>query len=150
MLGFALSFVALLQRTRAIENEAIAEQRAALLATDTALNRAGNGAVDESLLLLLDASEKFAPEQVPDKLKLALRDVRQQADQQRSFSYSASARAFHLNGRIVVFDPERETVFEVRTDTREQATLSHYAGRAVTAAATDDAVLFLDANNTLW
>jgi hypothetical protein len=106
-----LSTFAYWQRTLAVDSANVAERRAAALATDVAITRAEQGSYDESLLLLLDASTRYAPEPVPEKLLLALRDVTTKASLSRTHWFSAGARAFHLAEAIVVADPVTGAIY---------------------------------------
>lgn len=128
--GFAigLSMFAYRQRDLAVQNGNTAERRAAALATDVAINRADQGALNESLLMLLDASTRYAPQPVPEKLLLAMRDVTKQASRSRTFWFSVQARAFHLADTIIVTDPSAGVIVRIDPSTGERRDIAHYGG----------------------
>jgi hypothetical protein len=138
-----LSTFAYWQRDLAVQSGNIAERRAAELATDVAISRADQGALNESLLMLLDASTRYAPEPVPEKLMLAMRDVTRQASRSRTFWFSAQAKAYHLADTIVVIDPTAGSIVRIDPTNGDRLEMARHSGYDIVdlAIAAGDLVL---------
>lgn len=148
--AIGLSSFALWQRELALSNEAIAERRAATLATDVALSRAGEGAADAALLMLLDASTRYAADQVPEKLLLGLHDVTHKAKAQRAFWFTSGSRAFHLSDGIAVFDPAAGNAHLIDPVSGERRVLGRYSGEVIDAGRSSAGLAFIGDQQTLY
>jgi len=121
LFAVGLSTFAYWQRDLAVRNGNTAERRAAELAIDVALSRADQGALNQGLLMLLDASTRYAPAPVPEKLLVAIHDVTRRAMSSRSFWFSARANAFYLADTVAVVDPGVRTIFRIDPLTGDQS-----------------------------
>ncbi|MCB1800511.1 MAG: toll/interleukin-1 receptor domain-containing protein [Gammaproteobacteria bacterium] len=148
--AIGLSTFALWQRERALDNETLAERRAATLATDVALNHAQQGSTDTALLMLLDASTRYGDAEVPEKLLLGLRQVTRKADQVRSYRFAARSRAFHLDNQVAVFDPDAGLVHRIDPLNGERHTLGRFTDPVLAAVITGEDLVFIGDDRALY
>ena len=95
---------AVIQRQRAIESEQVATTRAAILSASTAGDMSEDGAIDEALLLLLEASKSFSPDTVPDALLIGFDRALRSASGKRRYSLPSTTQGFSVPGGMLLHD----------------------------------------------
>jgi hypothetical protein len=107
--------------------------------------------LNQGLLMLLDASTRYAPDPVPEKLQIAMHDITRRAMSSRAFWFSSRARAFHLEKFIAVADPEAGAIFRIDPLTGDQRAIARYDGHDISAmAALGDDLLYLGAGRHVF
>lgn len=98
------SYFAILQRQEAIAQRKVAEQRTAMLSADTAQKLIEEGDRDAALLLMMQATHPFTPQDMPDKIILGLEDAIKNAHKRRVLRLPPNSKVFTHAHRLLAQD----------------------------------------------
>jgi hypothetical protein len=113
------------QRKQDAEQQALkAEQRSAVLAVSVAQAYTAEGALDQALLLMLDAARVFDDASVPDHIRIALTKALQKRERVETKSLFPNIQAFETDEALLLVDPATNDIWKLTESIDPQRTVA--------------------------
>lgn len=101
------------QKVEAQRQTESAKQRSAVLAAGVAQNFVAEGALDEALLLLLDAAQAFDDTSSPDKIRIALTKTLQKRERVETRTLFPNMQVFDTDDALLLVDPSTRDIWSL-------------------------------------
>ncbi len=117
VVAIAAAAVAVYKARDATQQTLTAEQRSAVLAASVSQSFTQEGALDQAMLLMLDAARVFDDATVPDEIRIAFTKALKKRERIETKSAFANMQVFDTDAAVVLVDPATKDIWKLINST---------------------------------